>query len=549
MPTVPVYGGQQVELRPLQTPMQGRVDVSSGLQSVARGLDVAGDVADRTVRRDAEIEANRIDEEITANWLKWQAENARNYQGEKADDFTVAAEEWWGKAQQEHAGKVSPLAAQQIGRNLARKRGRALAGVAETVNAEKERFADSKADAAALREIEFGIDSGDTAGAAQRVRDIVAQKAARKGWTPEQMAGENQRYLGAMHLSKIERMAETDAAGASAYYEGVKGELPLQVQNKIEQVLKGEADNQFATTFAAENAAKPLAEQLADAAKITDPERRKKTIAQIQTNVGLKRAAQQEAEAAASDEAWQLASQGRRVPESTLQRMNGRERAQLKDWLREKAKQAAEGTPVKTDWATYIDARDALARGEKVNLKALTTKLAGPQLEQLLDIQNKAASPGSAKQDSLMTDEQRIGQALIGLGIDKKKQPEAAGQFAIEVDRRARAASAAKGNKELTPDEKQAVIDSVALDKVYVDEWGRDPQKATAMLTPEEMQNAYVNVNGRDVKVSSVPMEDRRQIISALRATGRAATEQAIVELYLRGKAQAPAAPATAASK
>jgi hypothetical protein len=99
-----------------------------------------------------------------------------------------------------------------------------------------------------------------------------------------------------------------------------------------------------------------------------------------------------------------------------------------------------------------------------------------------------------------------------------------------------RSASTAKGGKDLTADEKQTIVDRVVMDKVYVDEWGTDPQKPLALVTPEEMSKAYVRVNGRNVPVSSVPQTDRRQIVRALQATGQQPTEQAIVEMYLAGK-------------
>ena len=94
----------------------------------------------------------------------------------------------------------------------------------------------------------------------------------------------------------------------------------------------------------------------------------------------------------------------------------------------------------------------------------------------------------------------------------------------------------AKGDRPLTPDEKQKIIDSVVMDKVYVDEWGTDPQKPVSMLTPEEMEGAYVKIDGKKVQLRSVPESDRRKIIAALKATGQAVTEQNIVALYLQGR-------------
>jgi hypothetical protein len=163
-------------------------------------------------------------------------------------------------------------------------------------------------------------------------------------------------------------------------------------------------------------------------------------------------------------------------------------------------------------------------------------------MEQLLDIQDAASKPGTVKQDSMLTDEARINAALVGLGIDKKEDPETAVMLTTEIDRRVRAASAEKGGKDLTATEKQNIVDRVVMDKVYVDRWGPDGDpKPLALLTPEEMSKAYVRVNGRSVRVSSVPALDRRQIVQALQATGQAPTEQAIVEMYLAGKQKGPA--------
>ena len=79
------------------------------------------------------------------------------------------------------------------------------------------------------------------------------------------------------------------------------------------------------------------------------------------------------------------------------------------------------------------------------------------------------------------------------------------------------------------------------MEKVYVDEWGRDPQKPLVLLKPEEISKAYVRVNGKNVPVSVVPSLDRRQITQALQATGQIVTEQAIVEMYLAGQKKGPA--------
>lgn len=549
MPQVPVYGDRQVREQPLQPVFQNTPDVSSGARALGQGLGVVAEAVDKIDLRDAQAKASDVERQITSEWLKWDAslEGRAKYRGENADGYTAAAKAWWEKARETYGKTLNPRAAAIASPGLANKRAAALGNARQFQATEKERHADETYAADVATTIQFGVTSGDVASTAQQIRDKAAILGARKGWTTEQVQAEAGKNLSAMHLAQITKLAEMDAVKAQAYYDANKAEVNFAQQPRVEQILKGELDNQFASQFAAGVATKPLAEQLADAAKITDPARREKALTQIRNNHTLVKQAEQEVEARASDQAWQLFAKNQQIPEAVLSQMNGRERAALQESIRTRSERLAAGKAVKTDMLTYIDVREKLARGETVNLRAYTEKIAPAQMEQLLDIQSSAAK-GGVKQDSMMTDEARINNALVGLGIDKKKTPDVAARLTLEIDRQVRVASAAKGGKDLTADEKQAIVDRVVMDKVYVNEWGRDPQKPVALMTPDEMRNAYVRVNGKDYKLSSVPATDRRQIIQALQATGQVPTEQAVVEMYLAGQRNKPGAPAPAAA-
>lgn len=534
MPVVPTYE-PRVREQALEGGFQRAPDVSSNTRALGQALTQVADVADRIDLRDAQAKAFDAEAKITSEWLKWDGQARQKYRGQNVDQYGPAAEEWWKSAAETYGKDLDPRARQLASRSLSTKQLQAINSVGTFVNAEKERFADETYAADVATTIQFGVTSGDVASTAEQIREKAAVLGARKGWTTEQVQAEQLKNLSAMHLAQITKLAEVNAEAAQTYYDANKAEVNFAQQARVEQVLKGEADNQFATQKAAEMAGKPLAEQLAEAAKITDPARREKTLTQIRNNQALVRQAEQERENAASDQAWQLFAQGKKIPEAVLAQMSGRERAQLQESQRTRAERAAAGTPVKTDMTTYIDVREKLARGEKVDLRAYTEKIGKSEMEQLLDIQG-ALRTGGVKQDTMLTDEGRINNALVGLGIDKKKDPETAVLLTNEIDRRVRSASAAKGGKDLTADEKQAIVDRVVMDKVYLDEWGTDPQKPLALVTPEELDKAYVRVNGKNVRVSSVPSLDRRQIIQALQATGQIVTEQAIVEMYLAGK-------------
>lgn len=540
MPQVPVYGDRQVRTEALRPVLQQAPDVSSGGRALAQGLGQVAEAADRIDLRDAQAKASETEAKITSDWLKWDSENRAKYRGANADGYAPAAEAWW-KSAAENAGKdLTPRAKMIASQSLRAKQTAAMGNVLTFSAAEKERHADETYTADVNTTIQFGVTSGDVASTAVQIREKAAVLGARKGWTTEQVQAEAGKNLSMMHLAQITKLAEQDATKAQAYYDANKAEVGFQNQARVEQVLKGEMDNQFATQKAAEMAGKPLSEQLAEASKITDPQRREKTLTQVRNNYALVKQAEQEQEARFADQAWQAFAQGQKIPEAVLSGMNGRERVQLQEAQRTRAERLAAGKPIKTDMGLYIDVREKLARGEKVDLRALTEKIGKTEMETLIDIQT-TASKGGAKQDSMLTDEARINAAIVGLGIDKKKNPEAAVNLTNEIDRRVRAASAAKGGKDLTADEKQGIVDRVVMDKVYVNEWGTDPQKPLALLTPDEVSKAYVNVNGKNVPVSSVPALDRRQIVKALQATGQQPTEQAIVEMYLAGKQKGPA--------
>lgn len=546
MATVPVYQPNQVREEALQGGYQQEVDVTKNARALAQGLGQVGESIDRVVVRDAETASNKVDSEISAGWLKWDAANRKNFQGENAGGYTAAAEKWWKDASSTYGATLDPMAKGLVGQSLLRRQTASLGQVAQVAEIEKEKHADNTYAANVDTTVQFGVSSGDVAGASERVRELAALKGARKGYTTEQTQAETLKNLSALHIAQIAKLTEQPggAALADAYYQANKAEVGFAQQPKIEQVIKAEVDNQFATKTAAEVAVLPLSEQLAVAAKITDPARREKTISQIKSNYSLVKEAQGEQEKKFADTAWQLVGQGKRVPEAILASMDGKERVQLQEHLRAKAERGA--VAPKTDPKDHARLVDMMLNDPEAFKKEriVAAKLSPTDLEQFATKQ-QALRTASPKQDSMLTDESRITGALVGAGIDAKTKPEIAYQVRSEIDRRVRAESAALGGKDLSADQKQRVVDSVLLDKVYVDEWGSDPQKPLSTLKSEELTKAYVLVDGKTVKVSTVPMADRQQIINSLRKNSQLVTEQSIVEVYLRKQKQPTGATGT----
>lgn len=534
MPLVPTYE-PRVREQALEGGFQRAPDVGRDLAQAGEAMMRVADVVDRIDLRDAQAKAFDAEAKITSEWLQWDGQARQKYRGQNVDGYAKAAEEWWKKAAETYGKELDPRARTLVNKSLAEKRLQAINSVGTFVNAEKERHADETYAADVVTTIQFGVTTGEVASTAQQIREKAAVLGARKGWTTEQVQAEVLKNLSNLHLAHVIKLAEEKPNDAQAYYDANKAEISFEHQHRIEKVIKGEVDNRFASQFAASVANKPLGEQLAEAAaKIEDPELREKTLTQIRNNYALVKQAREEGEAAAASQAWQLFAQGKRIPEAILAQMSGRERVQLQETMRARAERLAAGRAVKTDMATYIDLRERLAAGERVDLRAYMEKISPSDMEKLIDIQT-ATKKGGVEWDRVLTREERKDKALRAAGIDKKRDPDAAYNLHLEIERRLNAAIAAKG-KPLTPEEEDKVYDSVVMDKVYVDEWGTDPQKPVSMLTPEEMQGAYVKIDGKKVQVRSVPESDRRKIIAALKATGQAVTEQNIVALYLQGR-------------
>ncbi len=544
MPQVPTYSADRlVRTEALRPVLQQTPDVSSGALAVARGLGQVAEAADRLDLRDAEAKANEVDATITTEWLKWDAANRNKYRGENVDGYQTAAQEWWKTAAETYGKDMSPRARALASGTLVRKQGTAMANVLQFVGAEKERHADESAQASINSTIQFGVTTGNVAGAAVQVREQVAKIGARKGWTTEQVQAEQVKNLSMLHLAEITKLASENATKAQDYYQANKAEVAAATQPRIEEVIKGEGDNQFAKTEAVRIRALDPESQKAELAKITDPKRLEKTQIELNNLSAIDRRMREEAQGAARDQVYQLFEQRKPIPEALLSAMGGPERSQFENLRLARSEREAAGKPVKTDMATYIDVREKLARGERVDLKTLTEKIAPAQMEQLLDIQTTVRK-GGLEQDSMLTDEQRIKNSKPAY-LDPKTNPNEYASYVNEVDARVRAASRAKGGKPLTPDEKQKIIDDVVKDEVYVKRFfGSNTKKAVSMLTPDEAEDAYVPIttmkNGKDVTryvaVSSVPKNERDEIIAERTRLGLPVTMVDIVKAYEKHK-------------
>ncbi|NYT44605.1 transglycosylase SLT domain-containing protein [Alcaligenaceae bacterium] len=120
-------------------------------------------------------------------------------------------------------------------------------------------------------------------------------------------------------------------------------------------------------------------------------------------------------------------------------------------------------------------------------------------------------------------------------GTPDKAQLQKFSQFERAVDDRVRRFEQTDlaGKRKANSQELQLIIDTMVLDTAKVPEWFTDPDIPVAVMTPDQLADAYVVVDGDEVKLTSIPTSQRAVIASKLQARGMPITEQRIAELWV----------------
>lgn len=437
MPQVPVYGGPQVQARPIGAPQQSQFDVSSGIQAVAQGVQNVGRAAEVIDEKQATLDAQIADTDISAGWATWEAENRGKFQGQNAKDYPAAAKAWWDENAQKYGTSLSRTAKQKVGPTLYAKQARALAAATGYAVSEEEKFADNTAQANIETNVQLAITNGGGEAERNQIIGTISSVAARKGWDADQTKAAQLKALSGMHLGIIQKKLNepNGAAAAQDYYTANKAEFDGARQARVEELLKAELVNERALDRSVKNAELPFEQQMADADKIKDPAEKKAYITHVMENAGRKRVAQQEREQGAADSAWQLVGQGKRVPELLLGNMDGRQRVQLQDYIKDRAEHLATAgnKPVKTDptvhrglWAMIADDKTKFA---EVDLRPLGMKLSAEDYEQLSRLQSDIRT-GKGEKDTI-TWQNKTKAYVEQLGLGGKAGEQKRGAFTL----------------------------------------------------------------------------------------------------------------------
>ena len=527
MPQVPVYGDRQLRTQALQPVFQNAPDVSSGGRALAQGLNQVAEAADRIDLRDAEAKANDVDTQLTRAWDKWETDNRGKYTNQAADGYTKAVDAWWKDAAKTYGADLNGRSQAMVGKTLSRRQTIALEQAGKYEFVEKEKYADSTTAAAINTATANALKTGDYAGESQRVRDLVAEQGRRKNWDKDQRDAELNARMGAYHAAVVVQLANKDAAEAQTYLRAAidRNEIKPEQLPRMEQIIKGEADNQFATQEAARLAALPLKEQLAEAAKITDPQRREKTLTQVRNNYALVKEAENQAKSAAEDQAWTYFNQGKPIPEALISAMDQSTSVpRLREAQRTRSERLAAGKPVKTNPANlakvYDMMRDDPEGFKKLRMASLTETFSPSDIEQVSRIQRDMNKPDGAK--DVATTTQVMG--LYTGGWTPEKRTAFNTVFLDEVNR----IEKEKG-RPATYEEKRKAGDRLILDGEVLSGsvWSNDPNKKYYEATPTE----------RARFAPTITSDDRKLVRAALEAEGvKNPTDAQIAERFKLAK-------------
>ncbi len=430
MPQVPTYDGPQVRTQALQPVFQRTPDVSSGTQAIARGLGQVTEELDRKIVRDAQDEAFKLELQIRTDWQKQRAALRNQYKGELADQYKTAADEWWAKAPETYGKAASPMARQMATRSIGQYALQSEADTLGYVEGEKKRSREIN-----FRTLQDGIvsEAGQlvtpenaralAATTAQRLNDNAIAYAVGEGQNSDFGKGLAREQLNRFHADVALALANqpNGAAAAQAYLSEFGKDIPLAVRTRVDGTIKAAANEQEGVATGRRLAALPYEQRKAELDKITNPDVLKIAQQTIDGEETRRLAALRQVSDQMEGNLMLQVQQGR-PPKAAeieqLRQVDPKAAARVQQAInaeRKAAAAAAKGEPIKTDWATYIDARERLAAGEKINLIGLKDRIAPAQMEQLLDIQTKAKNPSKAPE--VASSEQQLGAFTTSLDL------------------------------------------------------------------------------------------------------------------------------------
>lgn len=240
------------------------------------------------------------------------------------------------------------------------------------------------------------------------------------------------------------------------------------------------------------------------------------------------------AQKTAADEGWKLAAAGRAPTPSMFAEMDGRDAAAIRRHL-------AEGPARKTSIAKWLDFTNKTPQELASMSPSDLLRQYGPHMSDA-DLRKANEMIGAARSGKgdglqLMTTADLTKRAARELGIlpekgsPSSKQESEFDDFRNTMQTKINAWEAIN-SKKATPEVLQELLREEKLNKVKLDEWGRDPERAVISLNEDDLGNAYVDVGGKAVKLASIPASYRQSAMQRIQARGLPVTEALIAQMW-----------------
>lgn len=584
MASIPLYDAPQVDLRPLAAPRQSSVaspeifnhdatEQAQGARALMAGGQVLADVATKMRERDDADSVFRAETALKDDYLKQEQDWRANKQGRFAKGLTEQANQWWAKAVEAHAkGLDNPNQQRLFIQRAARYREAALHSVSGFESEQLERSHDESWRASKNTSISTAASAATPeaiAAAAADIKNSNRYQAARKGWEPEQLEAENRKDLTALHTQVLQGLVQRDPAKAKEYFTAHKSEIDGAQHAELEKLATtatatalGEkaADEVWKSTgpkYDTEPANQDKMEaEIRDRFK-DDEFARKAAIAALRERVTAFDKGRKEREAATESTVWKSINQGatfaqvQRMPEYL--KLDGKTQTAMRDYIENRARERdtrRDADLAKKNFAAYaIYSRpDNLANMSEDQIVNLLPELGNTLVGHLLE--KKRSLVGKTLQATM--DQQDFDHVAQQAGLrpfDPSKNEEQRAQlgelkFRVEslID-----AEQQKQKRPLTREEKMALMqremdNQVVLDRFDLGTGLRDTKKSLIMLTPDEMKDAYVEVDGQRVKLAAIPAEERATIIRKRQERGLPVSEHLIAQTWLRAQQKRPGA-------
>lgn len=354
---------------------------------------------------------------------------------------------------------------------------------------------------------------------------ILLDTARREGWSEEQYRNELAKQVSQTHVAVLDRMSEASPVAAVAYYEKNKDELYGDDEARVSRIMENKAlvvrGNELASNII-QGSEQKFSEWRKKASDIEDPKLRKQVLETLESNWAD--VEQQRKETIQG--VWQQVERG--IDPRTLDDYSvvpSETRAKMEDRYRD----VRRGIEPTTDDRAWLETQSwsakELAGKSEDDIFNYRTQLDDTKWNKLVSQWRDAVGSSSdeskrMKIDAVQSDKDRVNSAAINAGIiqadermsDLNEQQAARYvRFQDNVERRFESEQLSKG-RQLTPTEKQDILDDMVRQTVFVDpgifsEGEQVP--AAAIVESDTEEGVYVPIE----QIPAGPQANMRSLI------------------------------------